>query len=176
VSAVNRSVSDVELCLLAIEQPGPTILADLRIQRRLRTAIQEGDPRVDQGLFYALAKQGLGVDAESPRKLLLDLHEAEHVRNFRLRVVVDEKVEVAVRLRHAKSPGTEHEEPGRSVLAEGGVARPQNSISAAWFIGSDNGTVRPKLNWPRQFVAVAPPRGGCAESDQIQHDESHLTY
>ena len=50
------------------------------------------------------------------------------------------------------------------------------SISAAWFIGSDNGTVRPKLDLPPQFVAVGPHRIGRAESDQIQHDESHLTY
>ena len=65
-------------------------------------------------------------DAESPRKLLLDLHETEHVRNFRLRVVVYEEVEVAVGSRHAESPGTEHEQSGRSVLAESGVVRPQD--------------------------------------------------
>ena len=63
-------------------------------------------------------------DAESPRKRLLDLHKAEHVRNFRLRDVVYE--EVAVGSRHAESPGTEHEQSGRSVLAESGVVRPQD--------------------------------------------------
>jgi hypothetical protein len=35
-------------------------------------------------------------DAERLRNGLLDLHEAEHVSNFRRRVIIDEEVEIAV--------------------------------------------------------------------------------
>jgi hypothetical protein len=46
-------------------------------------------------------------DVESLRQVLLNLHEAEHVRNFRFRVVVDEEVEITVGPREANSPGAE---------------------------------------------------------------------
>jgi hypothetical protein len=48
-------------------------------------------------------------DVESLRQVLLNLHEAEHVRNFRFRVVVDEEIEITVGPREANSPGAEDE-------------------------------------------------------------------
>ena len=48
-------------------------------------------------------------DAQSLRNLIFDLHETEHARNFRFRVVVDKEVEIAVGSICAKSPGAEDE-------------------------------------------------------------------
>jgi hypothetical protein len=51
--------SGAELCLRAIQQRGPSVLAQPLVQRALRAAIERGDPSVDQGLFDALGKYGL---------------------------------------------------------------------------------------------------------------------
>jgi hypothetical protein len=43
-----------------------------------------------------VARRNRHCDAESRRNLLFDLHQAEHVRNFRSRVVINEEIEIAV--------------------------------------------------------------------------------
>src|SRR5262249_2828807 len=51
--------SGAELCLRAVQQRGPSVLAQPLVQRALRAAIERGDPSVDQGLFDVLGKHGL---------------------------------------------------------------------------------------------------------------------
>jgi hypothetical protein len=60
-------------------------------------------------------------DAECLRDLVLDLHETEHVGNFRGGIIVDEKVEIAARSLGATRPRAEHEKPSGAILAQTSV-------------------------------------------------------
>lgn len=96
------------------------------------------DPVLHQGVKCIPRRDG-HRDAESLRDLLVDLHETEHARNSRFRIVVDE---IAIGSRRANGLGAEHEQPSRAVLAQSGIVRPQDLDQGGLVHGSQVATIR----------------------------------